>query len=103
MRRRDTGDDGFKNVIDVLPGFGYTTNDSNLSGGTANRFTAGGPKHAGFTTATPGDPVADHTEVIEDPTVTNEQFTITYRVTASETTTAGAYTNTVIYVVVPTY
>lgn len=84
-------------------GFGYTTNDSNLSGGTANRFTAGGPKHAGFTTSAPGDPVADHTEVVEDPTVTNEAFTITYRVTASDITASGAYTNTVVYVVVPTY
>ena len=84
-------------------GFGYTTDDNNLSGGAADRFTNGGPKHAGFVTATPGDPVADHTAVIEDPTVTNEQFTITYRVTGSDTTVPGAYTNTVIYVVVPTY
>jgi hypothetical protein len=84
-------------------GFGYTTDDSALSGGTADRFTNGGPKHAGFTTSTPGDPVADHTAVIEDPAVTNEQFTTTYRVTGSESTIAGAYTNTVIYVVVPTY
>ncbi len=84
-------------------GFGYTTDDANLSGGTADRFTNGEPKYAGFTTSAPGDPVADHTAVVEDPTVTNEQFTITYRVTASETTPAGAYANTVIYVVVPTY
>ncbi len=84
-------------------GFGYTTDDNNLSGGAADRFTNGGPKHAGFTTSAPGDPVADHTAVIEDPTVTSEQFTITYRVTAQDTTAPGAYTNTVIYVVVPTY
>ncbi len=84
-------------------GFGYTTDDNNLAGGTADRFTTGGPKHAGFTTSAPGDPIADHTAVIEDPTVTNEQFTITYRVTGDSATRAGSYTNTVVYVVVPVY
>lgn len=84
-------------------GFGYTTNDNNLAGGIADRFTTGGPKFAGFTTAAPGDPIADHTAVIQDPTVTNEQFTITYRVTAAETTPTGQYTNTIIYVIVPVY
>jgi len=84
-------------------GFGYTTDDNNLAGGTADRFTNGGPKHAGFTTSAPGDPVADHTAVIEDPTITNQQFTITYRVSGDSSTKAGAYTNTVIYVVVPVY
>lgn len=84
-------------------GFGYTTDDNNLAGGTVDRFTNGGPKHAGFTTSAPGDPVADHTAVIEDPTVTNEQFTITYRVTGDASTKAGAYTNTIVYVVVPVY
>ncbi len=84
-------------------GFGYTTNDSNLAGGTADRFTNGGPKYAGFTTSAPGDPVADHTAVIENPTVTNEQFTITYRVTGDASTKAGAYKNTIVYVVVPVY
>jgi len=84
-------------------GFGYTTNDSNLAGGTVDRFTNGGPKYAGFTTSAPGDPVADHTAVIENPTVTNEQFTITYRVTGDASTKAGAYKNTVVYVVVPVY
>lgn len=84
-------------------GFGYTTDDSSLAGGTADRFTTGGPKYAGFTTSAPGDPVADHTTVIEDPTVTNEQFTITYRVTGDASTKAGSYTNTVVYVVVPVY
>ncbi len=84
-------------------GFGYRTEDNNLAGGTADRFTNGGPKHAGFVTSAPGDPVADHTAVIEDPTVTSEQFTITYRVTVAATTPAGPYTNTVNYVVVPVY
>lgn len=84
-------------------GFGYTTDDSSLAGGTADRFTNGGPKHAGFTTSAPGDPVADHTVVVEDTAISNEQFTVTYRVTGDSGTKAGAYTSTVVYVVVPVY
>jgi hypothetical protein len=83
-------------------GFGYTTNDSSLSGGTADRFTNGGPKYAGFTTSSPGDPVADHAGPIISP-ISNENFTISYKVTAATTTNAGRYTSTVLYVVVPTY
>ncbi len=83
-------------------GFGYTTDDSSLSGGTADRFTNGGPKYAGFGTSTPGDPVADHTSVILTPVI-NETFTTSYRVTASSTTTAGPYQTTVVYIIVPTY
>lgn len=84
-------------------GFGYTTNDSSLAGGTVDRFTNGGPKYAGFTTSIPGDPVADHTAVIEENPVINEQFDVSYRVTGDSTTPAGAYTNTVVYVIVPVY
>ena len=84
-------------------GFGYTTDDSSLSGGTVDRFTNGGPKYAGFGTSSPGDPVADHTAVILTP-VSSEVFNISYRVTAdSVTTKPGSYTTTVLYVVVPTY
>ncbi len=83
-------------------GFGYTTSDSSLTGGTADRFTNGGAKYAGFGTTTPGDPVADHASPISSPVI-NEQFTISYRVTASSSTTAGQYRTTVVYIAVPTY
>lgn len=83
-------------------GFGYTTNDSNLSGGTANRFTNGGPKYAGFTTSSPGDPVADHAGPVTSP-ISNDQFTISYYVKANNTTSAGKYTTTILYNVVPEY
>lgn len=83
-------------------GFGYTTTDTNLSGGTANRF-ASATKYAGFTTATPGDPVADHTDIVETTPVSGEQFTVSYRVTATETTRSGQYQSTISYVVVPAY
>ena len=83
-------------------GFGYATNDTILTGGTADRFTTGGPKYAGFVTTLPGDPVADHAGPLLSP-VSNEQFIIAYRVTASATTTAGQYRTNVIYVATPTY
>lgn len=79
-------------------GFGYTTDDSNLTGGTTDRFTNGGPKYAGFGTSAPGDPVADNTGP-----ASSEVFTISYRVTANATTPAGKYQTTVLYVIVPTY
>ncbi|MFC1646974.1 hypothetical protein ACFL1A_01690 [Patescibacteria group bacterium] len=84
-------------------GFGYTTSDSSLAGGSADRFTSSGPNYAGFTTSAPGDPVADHSDKVDESTISNEQFTISYRVTASENHSAGAYTNTLLYVVVPVY
>ncbi len=83
-------------------GFGYTTSDSSLTGGTADRFTNGGSKYAGFTVSNPGDPVADHPGPITSP-ITSEQFTISYRVTANAQNTAGNYRTSVLYVVVPTY
>lgn len=79
-------------------GFGYTTDDSNLTGGTANRFTSGGPKYAGFTTTAPGDPVGDNTGP-----ATSENFTVSYKVAATSTTPAGPYSTTIVYVVVPSY
>ncbi|OGH02348.1 MAG: hypothetical protein A2798_04015 [Candidatus Levybacteria bacterium RIFCSPHIGHO2_01_FULL_37_17] len=84
-------------------GFGYTTDDSALSGGTVDRFTNGGPKYAGFVTSGNGDPVADHTDVVETSAISDEEFTISYRVTATTTTRAGTYRNTLMYIIVPTF
>ena len=83
-------------------GFGYTTTDNSLTGGTADRFTNGGPKYAGFTTSSPGDPVADHPGPVTTA-ISGEQFTIGYRVTTSNTQKAARYTTTVVYTVVPSY
>lgn len=83
-------------------GFGYTTNDSNLTGGTANRFTNAGPNYAGFSTASPGDPVADHPGPVTTA-ISNENFTISYRVQTSQTQKAATYRTTVLYIVVPSY
>jgi hypothetical protein len=83
-------------------GFGYTTNDTSLTGGTANRFS--GSKYAGFVTSsgTNGDPVADNPGPILT-SISNEQFTISYRVTGDNMTKAGSYSNTIIYTVVAGY
>lgn len=84
-------------------GFGYTTNDTNLGGtGGANRFSSG-TNYAGFKTTGPGDPVADNTGPVTTSPITNDHFQVSYRVTASNTTPAGKYTNTIIYTIVPSY
>ncbi len=82
-------------------GFGYTTNDSSLTGGTANRFV--GSKYAGFQTTGPGDPVVDNPGPNLNAEITNEAFTITYRITGNNITPAGTYTNTILYSIVPSY
>lgn len=83
-------------------GFGYTTNDTNLSGtGGANRFN-NGANYAGFTTSGPGDPVADNAGPVTNNQI-NDSTTVSYRVTANNTTPAGTYTNTIIYTIVPSY
>ncbi len=83
-------------------GFGYTTNDNDLTGGTTNRFTSGGAKYAGFTTSSPGDPVADHAGPVTTA-ILNEQFTISYRVTVPTLQKAAKYDTTVLYIIVPSY
>lgn len=83
-------------------GFGYSTDDSSLAGGTANRFTSGGPKYAGFVTSGPGDPVADTVGPILT-TLSNQDFVISYRVSADPNTPSGTYTSTINYIVVPSF
>ncbi|MCX7997200.1 MAG: hypothetical protein N2691_05635 [Patescibacteria group bacterium] len=83
-------------------GFGYTTSDSSLTGGTADRFTSGGPRYAGFSTSSPGDPVADNAGPILTPVI-DEEFTVSYRVTTNANQVAGDYRSTIVYIVVPTF
>jgi hypothetical protein len=79
--------------------FGYSTNDSNLGGGTANRFTSASNLFSGFTTSGPGDIVADNTTT----PVSNDQFTVTYRLRTSGTQANGTYSTTLIYINTATY
>ncbi|OGR82765.1 MAG: hypothetical protein A2901_00455 [Elusimicrobia bacterium RIFCSPLOWO2_01_FULL_54_10] len=75
-------------------GFGYSTDDASLTGGTADRFTNGGAKFAGFSHTGPGDPVADRTAPAT--AATND---ITYRLYPSNTQANGDYTTVVVYVI----
>ncbi len=70
-------------------GFGYTTDDNDLTGGTVDRF-ATSTNFAGFTSST--EPVADRGA----GTWQNEQNIITYKVSVSRTQTAAADYNTTI-------
>lgn len=81
-------------------GFGYNTSDTDLTGGTANRFS--GSKYAGFTTTSTGDPVADHAAPVTTE-ISNEQFTISYKVATQDIQKAGTYSTTALYVVIPNY
>ena len=79
-------------------GFGYSTDDVTLTGGTGDRFS--GPKYAGFTHVGPGFPVADRT----GPTLSSQgQNTMTYRLGTSVNNAAGIYTTTIVFDVVPQY
>ncbi|MCX7997198.1 MAG: hypothetical protein N2691_05625 [Patescibacteria group bacterium] len=76
--------------------FGYTTNDSTLGTGTANRFTNSGPNWAGTTTTA--------AEVAYSPTgVTTETTRIGWRAEVNGLQPAGAYSGTVVLVATPTY
>lgn len=72
-------------------GFGYSTNST----GTP-QFSS--TKYAGFSQTAPGDIVARATT-----TVTNEETTITYRVSVNFSSAAGTYTNTIRYILTPIF
>ncbi|HUD10980.1 MAG TPA: hypothetical protein VMS08_01095 [Candidatus Saccharimonadia bacterium] len=76
--------------------YGYTTDDSALGTGTANRFTNGGQKWAAMTTS--------NAEVAYEPTgVSSTSFNIGHQVGISTITYAGTYTTTIIYTCTPIY
>ena len=83
-------------------GFGYTSNDTTIQG--ANKFL-GGTLFAAFNHSSPGDIVADHTEVVNGQTgaVSGEQFTATYKVSVSSSQSASQYRTTAIYIVTANY
>lgn len=85
--------------------FGYTTSDNNLGGGAPDRFTAGGKKYARFLHSGPGEPVADHTEQITGQTgeLTDEEFTIGYKVSANENTLTGRYATNIVFIAIPNF
>ncbi len=75
--------------------FGYTTNDSTLSG-TATRFTASDNLFAGLTTS--ADEVA-----YSGAAVASDQVNVGYRLRFTGTTEAGTYQGTLTYTCTPTF
>lgn len=77
--------------------WGYTTEDSSLDGGTADRFTNPAGGWAGFTTG--NEEVASNT----GPTTGTETTRVGHQVGIASTTEAGTYQSTIIYTVVATF
>lgn len=75
--------------------FGYTTNDTTLSG-VANRFTTADDLFAGLTT-TPGEVAYNATAIANDAT------NIGYRLKFTGTTEAGTYRGTLVYTCTPVF
>lgn len=76
--------------------WGYTTEDSSLAGGTADRFTNGGPFWAGFSTT--NELVAD----ANGPTASTTH-SVGHQVGVSAGTEAGTYQTTIVYTVASSY
>lgn len=87
-------------------GFGYTTNDNDINGFPSSGSCSGSgvaPCYAAFSQTKPGDVVANHTANVTGTPISNEQFTITYRVATTNTQKATNYGGTIIYSVTPMY
>jgi hypothetical protein len=90
-------------------GFGYTSSATTIQGAT--KFPAAGaclgsgvaPCYAPFTLTAPGDIVADHTANVTGTPITNEQFTITAKVSTATSQSAKKYTTVIVYQAVPIY
>jgi len=90
-------------------GYGYTSSDMLVQG--VNKFNSatcpgggsGGPCFAPFAIAGPGDIIADNPGEVVGSAITNEQFTITHRVTASGAQERGTYQTTLILQAIATY
>jgi hypothetical protein len=76
--------------------YGYTTNDSSLGTGTANRFTSTPNVWAAFTTS--------NAEVAYSNAAVSSQTTcVGHQVGVGSTTPAGSYSTTAIYTATPVY
>lgn len=87
-------------------GLGYTSNDTLVGG--VNRFSptlcfGAPPCYAPISSSAPGDVVADNTNATSGTPISNEQFTITYKVQTDATQSAGTYSTTLIYSITAKY
>lgn len=76
--------------------YGYSTNDTSLGTGTANRFTNGGQKWAAMTTA-------NNEVAYEASGAASTTYRIGHQVGISVTTPGGIYQTTIIYTCTPIY
>jgi hypothetical protein len=79
-------------------GFGYT-----ITGGAASAVFSSGTKYAHFGTSGSPDAPAVHAGLVTGSPIAAEQETVTLKVAASNTTTAGNYSNQLVWSVVALY
>lgn len=86
-------------------GFGYGTSDCDVNSGLfwSGPSCTGSQKFAAFTQTASGDTIADHFGPITGSPITNEIFTITYRVAVQNSQTASTYRTYATYIVVPNF
>lgn len=79
-------------------GFGHTSSDTQVQG--SNRYN-NGTEYAPYATSGSGDILADHEATIDGSTgkVTNEQFTITHKVSTDSAQVASEY-QTILYLII---
>lgn len=85
-------------------GLGITSSAATVQG--VNKFQPSGgigtlyfpPSHTG-----PGNIIADHTANVSGSPISNEQFTITYKVITNSSQVAGPYSTTAVYTITPQY
>jgi len=89
-------------------GFGYHSSDTLVQG--ANKFNitpcpGGGnpPCYAPFSHTGPGDIVADHTENVSGIPISNEEFTMTYKVKIDPIQEASTYSTVITYGITAQY
>ncbi len=83
-------------------GFGYTSNDTLVQG--SDRFV-GGDEYAGFSQVASGDIFCDHTDAVNGSTgaVTDELFTITFKIAVSTSQVSSAYQTQTVCIVTANY
>lgn len=81
-------------------GYGYTSSDTTIGG--SDKF-GGGTLYAPFSHTGPGDILADHTSTVTGSSISNEQFTVTHKVTVASTLAAKSYATIVVYTTTAQY
>jgi hypothetical protein len=76
-------------------GFGCTSSDTSIQG--SGDLFASATKYAALSTTPPGDIVADHTSSVSGTSISNESFTVTYKVVTPSTQSAGKYLTTITF------